>query len=128
RGIESSRVIASEAKQSMPQRRDRMDCFRLRSLSYGGSVPTIDADDLGKMVGTARSAPLPTLRRLVTVDRWRYADARNSRAAATMLTSAGRTSSHLRVFNPQSGLIQIWASDSRLRASLSRAVISPISG
>jgi hypothetical protein len=37
-----------------------------------------------------------------------------------MLTSAGRTSSHLRVFNPQSGLIQIWASESRARASLSR--------
>ena len=58
----------------------------------------------------------------------RYASARNSRAAATMLTSAGRTSSHLRVFKPQSGLIQSWASDSRCRASLSRSVISPISG
>src|SRR5258705_12676629 len=57
-----------------------------------------------------------------------YANPRNSRAAATMLTSAGRTSSHLRVFNPQSGLIQIWASESRLHASLSRLVISPISG
>src|SRR5262249_31759051 len=33
-----------------------------------------------------------------------YSSARNSRAAATMLASAGRTSSHLRVFNPQSGL------------------------
>src|SRR6185312_4325537 len=29
----------------------------------------------------------------------RYADARNSRAAVTMLASAGRTSSHFRVFN-----------------------------
>ncbi len=34
-------------------------------------------------------------------------------AAATMLTSAGRTSSHLRVFRPQSGLTQIWSGASR---------------
>ena len=35
-----------------------------------------------------------------------------------MLTSAGRTSSHLRVFKPQSGLIQSCASESRCRAQL----------
>ncbi len=33
-----------------------------------------------------------------------YVVSRNLRAAATMLTRAGRTSSHLRVFKPQSGL------------------------
>ena len=82
-------------------------------------MPTIYVDNFGKMVGTARSARL-----LLAA----YASARNSRAAATMLASAGRTSSHLRVFNPQSGLIQIWESESRFRASLSRLVISPISG
>jgi hypothetical protein len=54
--------------------------------------------------------------------------ARSSRAAATILTSAGFTSSHLRVFKPQSGLIQSCASARRKRASLSRSVISPISG
>src|SRR6478672_2057017 len=57
-----------------------------------------------------------------------YANVLNSRAAATMLASAGRTSSHLRVFNPQSGLIQSGVSESRLLASLIRSVISPISG
>src|SRR5438105_3246633 len=36
------------------------------------------ADDLGKMVGTALSAPLPTLRRLTAADKWRYANPRNS--------------------------------------------------
>ena len=86
------------------------------------SVPTT-LTILGEDGGHGACAPLPTLRRLPC-----YASARNSRAAATMLTSAGRTSSHLRVFNPQSGLIQIWASESRVRASLSRPVISPISG
>src|SRR5262245_26596774 len=60
--------------------------------------------------------------------RRRYASARNSRAAATMLVSAGFTSSHLRVFRPQSGLIQSWASESLCRASLSSSVISPTSG
>ncbi len=54
--------------------------------------------------------------------------ARNSRAAATMLTSAGRTSSHLRVFRPQSGLIQSCESDSRFRASVISSFISPVSG
>src|SRR5260370_6758291 len=29
-------VIASEAKQSIPPPKESMDCFRLRSLSYGG--------------------------------------------------------------------------------------------
>jgi IS5 family transposase len=58
----------------------------------------------------------------------RYGRARSSRAAATMFTSEGRTSSHLRVFRPQSGLIQSCASESRSLASLSRSVISPISG
>ncbi len=32
-------------------------------------------------------------------------------AALTMLTSAGLTSSHLRVFRPQSGLTQICSAD-----------------
>ena len=50
-----------------------------------------------------------------------YASARNSRAAATMLASAGRTSSHLRVFRPQSGLTQIWASASRCSRELEQA-------
>src|SRR4051812_4584123 len=31
-------VIASEAKQSISLHKGRMDCFRLRSLSYGGQV------------------------------------------------------------------------------------------
>jgi hypothetical protein len=33
-----SGVIASEAQQSIAPRKERMDCFRLRSLSYGGQV------------------------------------------------------------------------------------------
>src|ERR1700722_8752231 len=53
---------------------------------------------------------------------------RNSRAAATMLTSAGRTSSHLRVFRPQSGLIHICESESCFRASTIRFFISAVSG
>jgi hypothetical protein len=34
-------VIASEAKQSISPRKERMDCFRLRSLSYGGHVASL---------------------------------------------------------------------------------------
>lgn len=53
---------------------------------------------------------------------------RSCLAAATMLTSAGRTSSHLRVFRPQSGLTQSCSSAMRSRARLSRCVISTVSG
>jgi hypothetical protein len=49
-------------------------------------------------------------------------------AASTMFTSAGLTSSHVRVFSPQSGLIQICWSDKRRRASASRLTISPAVG
>jgi hypothetical protein len=56
------------------------------------------------------------------------AKARNSFAAEIMLTRAGRTSSHLRVFRPQSGLTQSCLSVSRSRASARRSVISPTSG
>src|SRR6266702_2258975 len=44
-------VIASGAKQSISPRKERMDCFRLRSLSYGGQVvaraPRNDGDPSG---------------------------------------------------------------------------------
>jgi len=36
--LESIPVIASEAKQSILPHKESMDCFRLRSLSYGGQV------------------------------------------------------------------------------------------
>ena len=38
RGILATPVIASEAKQSSLSLRGEMDCFRLRSLSFGGQV------------------------------------------------------------------------------------------
>jgi hypothetical protein len=34
----AQRAQAEATKQSMPPREERMDCFRLRSLSYGGQV------------------------------------------------------------------------------------------
>ena len=57
-----------------------------------------------------------------------FAAARSCCAAWTMLTRAGRTSSHFRVFRPQSGLIQSCRSLRRRRASCSSSVISPTSG
>lgn len=57
-----------------------------------------------------------------------HGSARNSRAAATILTSVGRTSSHFRVFSPQSGLIQSCRSDTRCRANTISCLISAAAG
>jgi hypothetical protein len=56
-----STVIASKAKQSISPRKERMDCFRLRSLSYGGQAVASAPRNVGALISATSSSVMAGL-------------------------------------------------------------------